>query len=289
MKPLAVLGLGVVGPAGAGARVALEPLARFLPERRLRRVDRFSRMALLAAWLALEDAGGERFAAVDRERIGLAFGTGHGAQEPTYAFKDAIRRDGDRLAPPTAFAGSVTNAMAAQVTMALDIRGPCQTLATFERTVVEVLATAALWLEGGAADLVLAQMGDESSDVLHYAAAKLGGDRSATSLPCGPGEGCVAFLLAREEAGAGRRGLLVLDGEPAAGRPWGSGVACGSTPAGAAAEPLDSSAPGPDICRSLPVAFAFELAAALESRANLPIDCWSRDRQGTVATVRVER
>ena len=100
---LPVLGIGVVSAAGCGVEAlkavlegarsprvesvsvageggpfdlpvyvaAADGLERFMPRRALRRLDKFTRMALLAAFLAVEDSG---LNINDRSRLGLVFG-----------------------------------------------------------------------------------------------------------------------------------------------------------------------------------------------------------------------
>jgi 3-oxoacyl-[acyl-carrier-protein] synthase II len=73
------------------------PLKDFVSSRATRRMDHFSRMALLAAWLALEDAGRPDLSG---ERVGLVVATGYGASRSTFAFLDSVIDDGDACASP---------------------------------------------------------------------------------------------------------------------------------------------------------------------------------------------
>ena len=226
----AILGSGVVSAAGLGAealaravRGEIQPtietqefsfaegattlrvacadpaaLENYVPKRKLRRLDRFSRMALLAAHQAVEDAGVEL---ADRSRVGVVLGTGYGPTATTFAFQDGLIDDGDKCASPTHFANSVHNAMASQVSIQLSLTGPCHTLTCFGDTTHSVLLTAQLWLERGMVDYVLAGVGDEHCAVRSAAAAKARQEKRALgqgpvadeSLPLG--EGFAAWLL----------------------------------------------------------------------------------------------
>ena len=136
---LSILGIGSVSAVGCGAdslRAALEgsvrprvepatvdgesgqpglpfysasvgDLERFVPRRALRRIDRFTRMALLASYLTLEDSGVK---IEDTSRVGIVFGTSYGPLETTFRYQDTIIDDGDKGASPTLFANSVHNA-----------------------------------------------------------------------------------------------------------------------------------------------------------------------------------
>lgn len=190
-----------------------EGLDRFVPKRSLRRVDRFVRMALLASFLAFEDAGmtpGDAPA-----RVGLAFGTGYGPLATTFEFQDTIIHDGDRCASPTAFAGSVHNAPASQVSIAMKIEGPCQTITAFGHTVAGALRTAEAWLNEGVVDTVLVGLGDEFHPLGAYALANMDATFCQEMTPLDfslctyrPGEMFSALLLGRAGEGKAKRGAI---------------------------------------------------------------------------------
>jgi 3-oxoacyl-[acyl-carrier-protein] synthase II len=216
------------GPPGSTATLPVytacaEGLDRFAPKRSLRRLDGFVRMALLASCLAVEDAG---IQFEDKARVGIVLGSAYGPLQTTFQFQDSIIDDGDRGASPTAFANSVHNAPAAQVSIAMQLEGPSQTITCFGRTTAGVLMTAQAWLEEGTVDFVLAGVGDEYCPVRGYAFEKLrqgesqdhdedwGKDWSGIEpfdlARCThrPGEGFVAFLLCRDSFAKGRYGRL---------------------------------------------------------------------------------
>lgn len=178
-----------------------EGLDRFVTKRAQRRLDSFTRMALLASYLAVEDA---RFQPPNLARVGIVFGSGYGPLQTTFQFQDGILDFGDKCASPTAFASSVHNAPAAQVSIAMGIEGPCQTLTCFEHTAPGVLLTALAWLGEGIVDYVLAGVGEEYCPLGGYGAKSLGSEAGAGVEPLNfghctwsPGEGFVAFLLGR--------------------------------------------------------------------------------------------
>ena len=75
-------------------------LETYLNKRGLRRIDHFSRLALLGAFEAMADAD---LGGVDPNRIGLVIGSGYGALTTTFKFLDSVLDDGDTCASPTAF------------------------------------------------------------------------------------------------------------------------------------------------------------------------------------------
>jgi len=233
---MAVLGLGLVTAAGnspelflrAVPKIVVEPFAtpkglvklatyraghegleEFVPARAARRLDGFARRTLLAALLALKDAGD---AALDKERTGVVFGSSHGPVGSSMEFLDSVLDNGDAFASPTPFAASVHNSVAALVSIQAGLRGPSLSLSSLGMTTANALDAAALVLAGSEADHVLVGLGEDYHPLLGYAVACLGvGAERLAPLDFGldgfcPGEGAVFFLLGR----AGGRGWVEL-------------------------------------------------------------------------------
>jgi 3-oxoacyl-[acyl-carrier-protein] synthase II len=234
---LAILGVGVLGGFGCGTealRTALidqecraqsvsistaqglrdlpafladtTRLEDFVNKKALRRVDHFSKMALLGSYLALEDAGQLEG---DRQRMGMVMATGYGACRTTFAFLDSFINGGDQLSSPTHFSNSVHNAAVANISMLLGITGPGLTVSQFEMSVPSALLAARIWLEEGRVDSVLLGGVDEYCDILGYCRHRFFGDQ-VSSVPgmnplafnlqtAIPGEGAAFFLLTRAE------------------------------------------------------------------------------------------
>ncbi len=180
------------------------PLENYLNKRALRRIDQFSRLALLGAFQALADAEQPD---LDRSRLGVVLGSGFGALTTTFGFLDSVLNDGDVFASPTAFSNSVHNAAAAHIAMQLKISGPTLTVSQFDMTPVSALVTALQWLADQRVDAVLLGLVDGYCPVLGYcwqrfaAGADQGGmtpfDFSRSSAV--PGEGAAFFLLQSEK------------------------------------------------------------------------------------------
>lgn len=190
-------------------------LEEFVAKKALRRVDHFSRMAILGSYLALKDAGRLE---EDRGRMGIIIATGYGATRTTYAFLDSFIADGDNFASPTSFSNSVHNSAVANVSMLLNITGPGLTVSQFEMSVASALITARCWLEEGTVDNVLFGAVDEYCDVLGYcwhryfreaATAQHGMEPFNFDLQSAiPGEGASFFLLSRDDGHASPYGCL---------------------------------------------------------------------------------
>lgn len=180
-----------------------------MPRRALRRVDHFSRLALLGACLALEDAG--RLGPA-KDRLGVIMATGYGPTRTTFAFLDSVINDGDALASPTHFSSSVHNVAAAHLSMLLNITGPCLTVSQFEMSFGSALLTARQWLLANRVDAVLLGAVDEYCDVLGYCWGRSfsgcpGGDMRPLDFSAQtaiPGEGAAFFVLSFSEGGGGQ-------------------------------------------------------------------------------------
>jgi len=214
---VSIKGIGIVSPAGCGISAFKESIEKsltpplhydeigikkqalfkaefhgleeFMDKRQLRRVDRFSQMALLASYQAISDAGLQK---ENLSNSGIIFGSAYGASSATFSFLDSVIKDGDKCASPTFFALSVHNSLAAQVSVNMGITGPVQTFSTFDDTVFNVLKLAESWLNNSDADYVLAGFGDEHCAVRTYSAANY-------ACGCVPGEGFTVLLLSKDE------------------------------------------------------------------------------------------
>ncbi len=183
-------------------------LEAFIPKKKLRRIDRFSAMALLGANLAIADAGACKD---DLENTGIIVATGYGASGTTFSFLDSFLNKGDRLSVPTHFSNSVHNAAAAHISVLLGIKGPCLTVSQFDLSLPSALFTAVSWLREERVTSVLVGGVDEYNPVVGYATAGLNADSPVRSTIAGEG-GCF-FLLSREDTsnGAGYGYLTEVD------------------------------------------------------------------------------
>lgn len=209
---MAVQGIGVTGGFGKGLEAlrtvdaslinSSEPrladvtaLQQFVAPRALRRMDHFSKLALLGAHLALQDAGSPD---LEPGRIGIIIATGYGPTATTFQLLDGLIDDGPSLVSPMAFAQSVHNIPAAVVGIQLKMAGPCTTISQLGSSVFCGVQTAQMWLAEGRVDRVLFGAIDEHSPILSQYLAE----------PEGPsGEGAAFFLLEREQ-GETRHGLI---------------------------------------------------------------------------------
>lgn len=205
-----------IGRAPAYHRASSDELERFMPKRLLRRIDHFSRLALLGACLALEDAGQDPLDKVANEGLSVVLASGWGALRTTFAFLDSVAQE-DKLASPTHFSNSVHNAAAANIAIVLGATGPSLTVSQFELSAQSALASAAAMLATGRARRVLFGAVDEWCDVLAYCRERYFGPETHDLIrpldfgahTAQAGEGAAFFLLEPEPAVEGRYGSLV--------------------------------------------------------------------------------
>lgn len=147
-------------------QVDVSPVGRFVAAGARRRMNRFAKMAVLGASLALEDAGWD--VPLRRDDIGLVVASGYGASKSTFDFLDSMIDDEGRCPSPTLFSNSVHSSAASHLSIVLQSGGPCVTVNQFEMSPVSALLTACQWLREGRVQAALFGAVDEMCPVLSY-------------------------------------------------------------------------------------------------------------------------
>ena len=202
------------GPVEIAAfRADTSRLKEFVPARDLRRIDHFSRLALLGSHLALADAG---LPEPEHRRLGVIVASGYGATGITFAFLRSFINDGDICASPTYFANSVHNSAAAHISILLGATGPSLTVSQFDLSVPSALLCVREWLLEGRVDRVLFGAVEELSDLIGYAWYRLRGASRSPMTPLRteketaiPAEGAAFLLFSRAEEA--RTGYCTLE------------------------------------------------------------------------------
>ncbi|MFH1904157.1 MAG: beta-ketoacyl synthase N-terminal-like domain-containing protein [bacterium] len=173
----------------------------------IRRADRFSKMAVLAASDAVADSG-INFNK-KKSSIGIIVSTAFGPHVTTFRFLDDILEYGDRNASPTIFSHSVHNAAASYISSVLGSRGPTITLTQFSFSFHQALILAQAWLYEERCEYVLVGSVDECGTVMEYICSqklRIAEDGrikpfNFSKMPVAvPGEGSVFFLITLEKS-----------------------------------------------------------------------------------------
>jgi 3-oxoacyl-[acyl-carrier-protein] synthase II len=141
-RRVVITGLGAVTPLGVGARRLHERWAagvvgitdgagscrdfdasEFLTVKEVRRLDRFSQLALVAAGEALGQAGWDGEPPYDPLRVGCVIATGIGGQNTVESQLDVLREKGPKLVSPLGIPAYMPNAAAAAVSMKHHLQG----------------------------------------------------------------------------------------------------------------------------------------------------------------------
>ncbi|HLY48913.1 MAG TPA: beta-ketoacyl-ACP synthase II [Solirubrobacteraceae bacterium] len=137
-----ITGIGAVTPLGVGARTLHERWAsgicgivdgagvcrdfdpsEFLSVKEIRRLDRFSQLALVAAGEALAQAGWSDEIPYDPFRVGCVLSTGIGGQQTVEAQLDVLRERGPRMVSALGIPMYMPNAAVAAVSMKYHLQG----------------------------------------------------------------------------------------------------------------------------------------------------------------------
>ncbi len=202
------------GPIRIPALLAeTDPIRSYVGPRALRRIDHYIRMALLGAFLALEDAG---LLESRPDPMGIIVATGYGATCNTFDFQHSVITAGDPCGSPTKFSNSVHNAAAAHISIMLRESGPNLSISQYDMSMPSALMSAVQWLKEERVEYVLVGGVDEFCKVLGYYWHCRHGDGDCPSEGAGAaqcrqavvGEGSCFFVLAAEKEPASAYGVI---------------------------------------------------------------------------------
>jgi 3-oxoacyl-[acyl-carrier-protein] synthase II len=152
---------GLLGPAPTGARrvsADFDATDLFGPKE-VRRVDRFTQFAAVAAAEAVADAGGldgPGGIGIDPDRVGVIIGTGVGGIETLETQIGVLRDKGPRRVSPFLVPMMMGNRGAADVSMRYGFRGPCEATVTACAAGTHSVANGARLIATGRCDVVVA-------------------------------------------------------------------------------------------------------------------------------------
>jgi 3-oxoacyl-[acyl-carrier-protein] synthase II len=213
MQRLAITGLGIVSPFGIGrgaftaalhdasessrrvftaahavltdprfahAQLAEVPdfdAAQYLGDKGLRNLDRATKMLVVAAKLALEDAGLKEdgaFTSVPAERVGICAATAYGSLDSITEINRVAELEHPRYLNPSRFPNTVINAAAGYVSIWEGLEGPNVTVVDGNCGGADVVLTAETHLSCDRADALLVGGFEVLNEPLYLAFEKLG-------------------------------------------------------------------------------------------------------------------
>ncbi|MBO0691937.1 MAG: beta-ketoacyl-[acyl-carrier-protein] synthase family protein [Acidimicrobiaceae bacterium] len=164
-RRVVITGVGVIAPCGTGAEAFWSGLLGPSPigprrveefdatglfgPKEIRRVDRFTQFAALAAAEAIDDAGAID---ADPDRVGVVIGTGIGGLETFETQMRVLIDKGERRVSPFLVPMMMGNRAAADVSMRHGFRGPCEATVTACAAGTHSIANAARLVATGRCD-----------------------------------------------------------------------------------------------------------------------------------------
>src|SRR5262245_15048653 len=161
-------------------------VSQHLQDGEARRLARASQLAVIAARQALSDAS---LPAGQLAQVGLVLGSHWGDFRSSEGFALGFLERGTPGLSPPGFPNTVMNAMAAQISIAVGVRGPMLTLNEVDAGGDLAVARGAALVASGRASAVLAGGCDELSPILYRELSRLGTMSHAEPGP----EGCRPF------------------------------------------------------------------------------------------------
>ncbi len=236
-RRVVITGIGAVTPLGVGARTLHERWAsgicgiadgagacrdfepkEFLSVKEIRRLDRFSQLALVAGGEALAQAGWDGEPPYDSLRVGCVIATGIGGQETIEAQLDVMREKGPRMVSPLGIPQYMPNAAAAAVSMKYGLRGQAYGVVSACSGGAHAIGSALRMIQYGDADAAVAGGSEATLTPFAFACfeAMQALSPTGTSRPFDArrdgfvmGEGAGALVLEEAEA-AKARGAEIL-------------------------------------------------------------------------------
>jgi len=173
-RRVVITGLGAVTPLGVGADVLYERWAagecgildgagactdfepsELLSVKEVRRLDRFSQLALVAAAEAIIDAGWDGGLPLDPLRIGCIIATGIGGVQTIELQHDVLRDRGPERMSPLGIPSQMPNAAAAAVSMKYGLKGQAFSVASACSSGAHAIGCALRMIQYGDADAVV--------------------------------------------------------------------------------------------------------------------------------------
>ncbi|MCG7199279.1 beta-ketoacyl-ACP synthase II [Marinobacter pelagius] len=150
-------------------------MSQYLSTKDARKLDAFIHYGLIAAQQAVDDSGLEQFDDLDRERVGVAIGSGIGGLEFIEKSVIQMEKAGPRKVSPFFVPASVINMVSGNAAIRFGYRGPNISIVTACTTGTHNIGYAARTIAYGDADVMLAggsEMATTRTGVAAFSAAR---------------------------------------------------------------------------------------------------------------------
>ena len=183
-------------------RVNFDPTP-WLSAKERRRMDRLGIFSVVAAKVALEDAG-IAVTPENGERIGVIFGTGVGPMESMEKFSRPLFEDGPAAANPAVFPNTVYNAAGGQVAMHVGAIGPASTITVGHAAGASAICYGADIVSRNGADAIICIAADTLTDTVIAGYRALGALAGADGGGFPLAEAGIALILERRSQALAR-------------------------------------------------------------------------------------
>ena len=127
-----------------------------LETRDLKRNDRFIQYGLIAANMAIEDAGLSNLSEAQKLRVGVSVGSGIGGLETIYEGSLTINEKGPKKLSPFFIPSSLVNLLSGQISIKYGFKGPNHSVVTACATGAHSIGDSGEMIKRGAADIMIA-------------------------------------------------------------------------------------------------------------------------------------
>jgi len=131
-------------------------ITSYLEPREIKRNDRFIQYGIVAAKMAVEDAGIENLSEQDKLNTGVIAGSGIGGLETIYNGALTINDSGPRKLSPFFIPSSLINLLSGQISIKYGFKGPNHSVVTACATGAHSIGDAGEIIKRGAADIMIA-------------------------------------------------------------------------------------------------------------------------------------
>ena len=212
MKPRALTGLGIVSPVGIGREAFFQALKepklladlpilppetfdgtkyaeadvfevrgfdpqKYLGDKGLRTLDRLTKLLLVAARLAMHDAGFKKdnvYVQLAPEKVGVCCSNAYGSLEAITELDRVAQLEDARYINPAKFPNTVANSASGYVSIWEDLRALNVSVSDGNCGALDAIACADIYLETGRAEAILVGGGEAISEALFLAFLRLG-------------------------------------------------------------------------------------------------------------------